>query len=122
MKDALLLFIIFESSALLIGALGIPMWQRKIKPNRAYGFRTKLTLQNPKIWYEVNAVSGMQMAYFGVIMAVASAVLLLLHEKMAIVVFLLIYVVVLITGLIIITVKGIALARKLHDQGWGGKE
>lgn len=43
---------------LIIAVVSIPMVLRRVPPNPLYGFRTKLTLSNPDIWYRANAFSG----------------------------------------------------------------
>jgi uncharacterized membrane protein len=45
-------------TGLLLSALAIPMILKKIKPNGLYGFRVRKTMENPEIWYAVNAYSG----------------------------------------------------------------
>lgn len=49
--------ILLISSGLLI-ILSIPLILAKIKPNGLYGFRTKKTLSNEKIWYQANKFTG----------------------------------------------------------------
>jgi hypothetical protein len=119
MKESQFLFIVLESGALLIGAFSIPMWRRKIKPNGLYGFRTRLTLENPRIWYEVNASSGRNMFCFMLVMAPAAAALLFIKTKTAASAFMTVYAVIIGAGMLIITIKGVGLARKLYNQGWG---
>lgn len=38
--------------------LGYPMYRRKVRPNKIYGFRIRQTLNDPDVWYPVNARSG----------------------------------------------------------------
>ena len=40
---------------LLFIGLSIPLLLNKVPPNLWYGFRTRLTLSDPQIWYPVNA-------------------------------------------------------------------
>jgi hypothetical protein len=51
----LLLFLIM--GALLVG-LSIPLILGRVKPNPWYGFRVRLTLESPEVWYPVNRYSG----------------------------------------------------------------
>jgi uncharacterized membrane protein len=46
---------------IVIIVVSIPMILRKIPPNSSYGFRTKLTLSSPDIWYPANTFSGWAM-------------------------------------------------------------
>ncbi len=54
----IILMMLFLFSGLLLAALSIPMIMGKIPPNGLYGFRVKKTMDNPEIWYTVNAYSG----------------------------------------------------------------
>jgi hypothetical protein len=49
---------LFLFSGVLVMALSVPMILGKIPPNGLYGFRVKKTMENPAIWYPVNAYSG----------------------------------------------------------------
>jgi hypothetical protein len=43
---------------MVLAAVSIPMILRKVPPNPIYGFRTRLTLSKPAIWYPANAFYG----------------------------------------------------------------
>ena len=49
------LMILFTSSGLLLAAIGVPLILGKIGPNPLYGFRVKKMLEDPAVWYPVNA-------------------------------------------------------------------
>jgi len=67
----LILFLI--SSAILIG-ISIPLIQRRVGPNPFYSFRVRRTMEDPKVWYPVNAYSGRRLFVVGVlVMIVATA-------------------------------------------------
>lgn len=55
--------------------LSIPMILGKVPPNPIYGFRTRKTLSDPEIWYDVNEFAGKLMFVWGGVMAVAAIVL-----------------------------------------------
>ncbi len=61
----LLLILFLVGGAILIG-ISIPLIQRRVGPNRWYGFRVRRTLEDPKVWYPVNAYSGWWMLAVGV--------------------------------------------------------
>ena len=61
----------------VLAVVSIPMILRKVPPNSTYGFRTKLTLSNPDIWYPANAFSGWALL---VAAALSLAILWLLPE------------------------------------------
>jgi uncharacterized membrane protein len=58
------LVICFASGVLLI-ALGIPMWLRRVPPNALYGVRFASTLSDDRIWYEINARCGRDLVATG---------------------------------------------------------
>ncbi len=53
----------------LIATLGVPLWLGKVAPNRFYGFRTPLTVNQQDVWYPVNAAAGRDLTLSGVISA-----------------------------------------------------
>lgn len=113
--DIILLFIVFEFSMLLMGILGIPMWLKKVKPNRYYGFRTKTTLNDPEIWYEVNSIIGKQMTYWGFFLSILGLVIPFLKPNY-VHPFLLIYSGILVIGLMLITANGFKISKELKDS------
>jgi hypothetical protein len=54
----LILLIFYVAAGLLLCGLAVPLILGKIGPNPLYGFRVQQTLENPAIWYPVNAYSG----------------------------------------------------------------
>jgi hypothetical protein len=77
MKMKILLYMFLLSGVLLM-ALSVPMILRKIPPNGLYGFRVKRTMENPDIWYPVNAYSGKWLLAIGLVMVLASTGLYLI--------------------------------------------
>ena len=69
----LLLCLFLASGGVLIG-LSIPLIQRKVPPNRWYGFRVRRTLENPDVWYPANAYSGWCMLRLGAAIMIAAVV------------------------------------------------
>ena len=68
------LVVLFIAGGFLMVALAIPMILRRIKPNVWYGFRTRKTLSNEKIWYDVNAHAGKRLLVAGVLITLAAIV------------------------------------------------
>lgn len=66
--ESLILLIYMVTSGVLV-VLGLPLYFRKIPPNRFYGFRTERTLDNRGVWYAVNRVTGGWMVATGTITA-----------------------------------------------------
>ena len=72
--------ITYASIGLLFAGLSIPLLLKKVPPNPWYGFRTRLTLGDPRIWYPVNAWAARWLLWLGVGTLVAGPVSLLLAE------------------------------------------
>ena len=73
--------LLFALSGILFVGLSIPLIRNRIAPNPFYGFRTPKTLSDPKIWYEVNHISGIDMFVAGVIITISSLVMLVLARE-----------------------------------------
>jgi hypothetical protein len=63
----------------LIG-ISIPLIQGRLGPNPWYGFRVRRTLEDPDLWYPVNAYSGWWGLSVGVAEIVVAAVLYILWQ------------------------------------------
>lgn len=48
----------FSMACLLVAAASVPLVLNKVPPNAVYGFRTKRTLADARVWYPVNAFAG----------------------------------------------------------------
>ena len=59
----------------VIAVVSIPMIANAVPPNRFYGFRTRRTLANERIWYSANRFAGWAMFIAAIISAVALAAL-----------------------------------------------
>jgi hypothetical protein len=75
MDNLTLLLLLFAGSGLLLIGLSLPLIQRRVRPNTWYGFRARRTLENPTIWYDVNAYAGRRLLISGIITTVAAVVL-----------------------------------------------
>ena len=75
--------LVFAAVSLLLIALAIPLIRRRVRPNWIYGFRTPATLKDERLWYLVNAETGVDLLWVGVgqlaITAAHAAGLLPLH-------------------------------------------
>jgi uncharacterized membrane protein len=60
--------------------LSIPLILNRVPPNRFYGFRTAKTLSDPKIWYEVNHISGKDLLLVGILISASSLTMLTLGQ------------------------------------------
>ena len=73
--------LVFGLLGLLFIGLSIPLMQGRVPPNRCYGFRTRKTLSDPKIWYEVNRISGNDLFLGGVVITISSIIMLLIAQQ-----------------------------------------
>lgn len=62
----------FAAVGLLFVALAIPLALNKVPPNQWYGFRVPATLNDPDVWYAVNAFTGRCMIWAGAATVVAA--------------------------------------------------
>ena len=70
-----ILLALYSFSGLLLAGLSIPLILHKIPPNGLYGFRVPSTLENPELWYKVNAYAGRRLLVVGLGTAVGSIIL-----------------------------------------------
>jgi uncharacterized membrane protein len=54
----IVLQLVYFTVGTLLVLLGLPLYFRRVPPNRFYGFRTGRTLADPAAWYAVNRVAG----------------------------------------------------------------
>jgi hypothetical protein len=73
--SAYAILVTFEACALLLIGLGIPLWRRKVRPNRLYGYRVPATLRDERVWYEVNAGTGADLIGVGAVLALLAPAL-----------------------------------------------
>ena len=55
-------------SAILLIVFAVPLWMRKVPPNRFYGVRTRATLGDEQRWYAVNATVGLDLLVSGIVL------------------------------------------------------
>lgn len=67
--------VVFIAIGLLSFAVGLPMADRRIPPNRWYGVRIRETFADEHIWYEVNAQAGRGLALLGLVVLAAAVIL-----------------------------------------------
>jgi len=72
-----ILLCLFVAEGLLLAALSLPLIARKVGPNAWYGFRVRRTLDNPNVWYPVNAFAGKLLLCLGLGTSVTAALLYL---------------------------------------------
>ena len=70
-----ILLALYSFAGLLLAGLSVPLILQKIRPNGLYGFRIPSTLNDPTLWYKVNAYSGRRFLVVGLGTAIGSIVL-----------------------------------------------
>ena len=62
-------------------AVGVPLVLGRIGRNRIYGYRSPRTLRDDRIWYPVNAMSGLWLIWGGLLSLVIGVLLVLLRDR-----------------------------------------
>jgi len=60
-----ILLALYAFGGLLLAGLAVPLILYKIPPNGIYGFRLPSTINEPKLWYQVNAYAGRRFLVVG---------------------------------------------------------
>lgn len=81
MSEVTVYSFLFAMTGILFIGLSIPLIQKRVPPNRYYGFRTAKTLSQPKIWYEVNRIQGTDLFVAGALITISSFTILLLAQS-----------------------------------------
>ena len=82
MNEATLYSLLFGAVGLMFIALGVPLIKERVPPNRAYGFRTTKSLSDPKIWYAINRIQGLDLLIAGALITLGSVVMLFLGQQL----------------------------------------
>ncbi len=69
------LLALYSFGGLLLAGLSVPLILQKIPPNGLYGFRIRSTLEDPQLWYRVNAYAGRRLLIVGLGAALSSIIL-----------------------------------------------
>ncbi len=80
MNRAALYALAFCGVGLLFIAVSIPLIRGCVPPNVFYGFRTTKSLSDPKIWYEINRFSGIDLLIAGALISLGSVAMLFLGQ------------------------------------------
>ena len=70
-----ILLALYAVGGLVLAGLSVPLILHKIPPNGLYGFRVPATLNNPPLWYKVNAYAGRRFLVVGLVTAVGTIIL-----------------------------------------------
>jgi SdpI/YfhL protein family len=69
------LLLLYTFTGCLLAVLSIPLIFRKIGPNPWYGFRVRQTLDDPAVWYPVNAYAAKRLFAVGLVSCLSAVVL-----------------------------------------------
>jgi uncharacterized membrane protein len=81
--DTTYILLVFLIVGVTFAALGVPLRLEKVRPNIWYGFRTRKTLSDERIWYPVNRETGLDMIRTGIVIIFASLVLLAVRNSVS---------------------------------------
>jgi len=110
-----LLKTIYISGGLLLILLAIPLILRKIPPNSMYGFRVKWTLEDPELWYSMNAYTSKWLVFVG-LCAILGAVGLSLIPEITLDVYAFGNLGIFAASFTLALIQSIRFLRKLYDQ------
>jgi hypothetical protein len=68
-------YVAFPTIAAFSFLVGWPLATRRVPPNKWYGVRVAATLSDRAIWYEANAITGLDLIRLGVVLLVVSLAL-----------------------------------------------
>ncbi|MCO5196653.1 MAG: SdpI family protein [Anaerolineae bacterium] len=108
--------IFFVLIGLLLVAVAIPLIRGKIKPNSWYGFRVRATLDNPDVWYPVNAYAGKRLLALGVVSIVFSVLIPLIWPSITLDAYAVAVTVIWIGGMLLILIVGMRYANALSAK------
>jgi hypothetical protein len=106
-------FALCFASGILLVALGVPLWLRRIPPNVFYGIRFRSALADKDVWYELNALGGRNLLVIGVGYLVLLGIMLVFGRALSAPVQLLVPTILLVIALILNTILLRAAARHL---------
>ncbi len=69
------LLALYSFGGLLLAGLSVPLILQKIPPNGLYGLRVRATMEDPRLWYKVNAYAGRRLLVVGLLTAFGAIIL-----------------------------------------------
>ncbi|MDC7225223.1 MAG: SdpI family protein [Spirochaetales bacterium] len=73
----------FITIGIIYVVFGLPLFFKKIKPNKVFGLRTQDLRNNPELWYKRNKIAGKYLIVFGVISVVINTILMIFLENLS---------------------------------------
>ena len=62
-------------SSIFLIVMALPLWFRRVPPNRWYGVRTRATLSDESLWYDVNEACGRDLFIAGVLVLLGTMII-----------------------------------------------
>jgi len=72
---------LYSFGGLILAGLSVPLVLQKMPPNGFFGLRNRATVNNPKLWYKINAYAGKRLLTTGLVTALGSIVLYYLSSS-----------------------------------------
>jgi hypothetical protein len=66
---------LYSFGGLILAGLSVPLVLHKMPPNGFFGLRNQATIDNPKLWYQINAFAGKRLLATGLATALGSIIL-----------------------------------------------
>jgi uncharacterized membrane protein len=110
--------LLFPGLGLLLVALGWPLANRRVGPNRWYGLRVPATFADERVWYDANASMGRDLMAMGVVLALVAVILPLVLD-LAEATYTMVCAGILAAGSVVLTIRGLRGANRLQRQRRG---
>jgi len=104
---------VFLGLGIVSMAVGLPLADRRIPPNRWYGVRVRATFADQHIWYEANAQAGRDLTALGVLFVVLT---LMLMDKVSPTAYVLWCAPLFVVGSLVTVVRSLRLANRLWRE------
>lgn len=115
MNDYQLLIIIFILVGLSEIISGLPLLLEKVKPNWLYGLRFLRTMPTEEIWYKSNKYFGRDIVVSGILLVLASLLLLLFKSSLSVIETFLFCLFLITLPIIIILIRAFIYLKKLSS-------
>ncbi|MDC7225227.1 MAG: SdpI family protein [Spirochaetales bacterium] len=72
---------IFIFYGLLQAAIGVPFFLKKVPPNRIFGYKRILKLNDKELWYSIYRLFGQNLILSGIILILLSVIIMLIFRN-----------------------------------------
>ena len=113
MSEVTINSLLFALVGLMFVGLSIPLIKGWVGPNYFYGFRTAKSLSDPKIWYEINRLSGADLLIAGFLIVASSLGMLVFAQRLTPEQVATTLLIVMVVSLVGVALHGLAKLRKM---------